>query len=146
MLFRSIGPEIAATLLRRYALAADPTELAACLAAMSAAGAVPPAATIEALMTMRGAPGQIDRLVEIAAAITRDDRQGVIPAGMLATLSMPVQVLWGTDDPVLPAFQVNRLPANFAVRRLARAGHMLVEERPQAVAEAIRAGLAERRQ
>jgi pyruvate dehydrogenase E2 component (dihydrolipoamide acetyltransferase) len=54
---------------------------------------------------------------------------------------MPVQVLWGTDDPVLPAAQADQLPAAFAVRRLPRAGHMLIEETPQAVVEAIRSDL-----
>lgn len=137
-----IGPEIAAALLRRYALADDAVELAACLAAMSGPDAERPVATIEALLEMRRMPGQIDKLTEIAAAITRDGRQGAIPADLLASLPMPVEVLWGTDDPVLPASQADRLPAGFAVRRLARAGHMLIEETPDEVIAAIRSGIA----
>jgi pyruvate dehydrogenase E2 component (dihydrolipoamide acetyltransferase) len=136
-----VGPEIDAPLLARYALADSADELAACLAAMSGPDAKSPAATIEALLAMRGVPGQTGRLAEIAAAITRDGRQGVIPADLLASLAMPVQVLWGTDDPVLPAAQADRLPAAFAVRRLPRAGHMLIEEAPQAVVEVIRSAL-----
>jgi len=137
-----IGPEIDARLLRRYALAAHPAELAACLAAMSGPDAGTPAGTIEALMAMRRVPGQIDALAAIAAAITRDGRQGVIPADLLASLAMPVQVLWGTDDPVLPVAQTGALPAHFAVHRQTRAGHMLIEETPRPVTEAIGSSLA----
>ncbi len=137
-----IGPEIDAALLRRYAQAADAAELAACLAAMSGPGAGTPAATAAALLTMRSLPGQVDRLATIAAAITRDGRQGAIPVDLLASLSMPIRVLWGTQDPVLPVSQASALPAHFAVRRLAGAGHMLIEEAPQAVTEAIGSNLA----
>lgn len=137
-----IGPEIAAALLRRYALADDAAELGTCLAAMSGPDAKAPAATIEALLAMRRMPGQIDKLGEIAAAITRDGRQGAIPADLLASLRMPAQVLWGTDDPVLPVSQADRLPAGFAVRRLRRAGHMLIEETPDDVIAAIRSAIA----
>lgn len=137
-----IGAEIDGPLLRRYALAADAVELAACLTAMSGPDAAPATAAVDALLAMRRTAGQIDRLAEIAAAITRDDRQGVIPAAMLATLSMPVKVLWGTEDPVLPVAQIEGLPAHFSVRRLTRAGHMLIEERPGEVAGAIRSSLA----
>lgn len=136
-----IGPEIAAPLLRRYALAAAPAELAACLAAMSGPGAGTPAGTIETLLAMRRLPGQVQKLAEIVASITRDGRQGVIPAAMLAPLAMPATVLWGTEDPVLPVSQAENLPNRFAVRRLARAGHMLIEEAPEAVTEAIRANV-----
>ncbi len=136
-----IGPEIDAPLLRRYAEAADEAELAACLAAMSGPDAATPAGTIEVLLAMRRRPGQIDRLETIAMAITRDGRQGVIPADLLASIPAPVQVLWGTQDPVLPVSQADALPAHFTVRRLAGAGHMLIEEAPQAVREAIRANL-----
>ncbi|MBN9243503.1 MAG: alpha/beta fold hydrolase [Mesorhizobium sp.] len=133
-----VGPEIAAALLRRYARAADPAELAACLAAMSGPGATTPADTIEILLAMRRQPGQVDKLAEIAASITRDDRQGAIPAALLASLAMPVTVLWGMGDPVLPASQAQSLPDRFVVQRLARAGHMLIEEAPEAVVAAIR--------
>lgn len=137
-----IGPEIDGPVLRRYAVATDAVELAACLAAMSGPDAQPPAAAVDALLAMRRAAGQIERLAEIAAAITRDDRQGAIPAAMLAALSMPVRVLWGTHDPVLPVSQTEGLPAHFSVHRLPRAGHMLIEERPDEVVEAMRASLA----
>lgn len=136
------GPGINGPLLRRYAGAADRSELRACLEAMSGEAATVPEERLEAGLAMRGRPGQIEKLVEIAALITRGERQGVVPAEALATLAMPVTVLWGTGDPVLPFSQSQNLPAHFIRQAIAGAGHMLVDEAPDAVRWAIAAHLA----
>ncbi|MHA6641656.1 alpha/beta fold hydrolase [Mesorhizobium sp. A623] len=136
------GPEINGPLLRRYAKAVDALELRACLAAMSGENATVTDDALSSYLAMRGRPGQTEKLVEIAAAITRDDRQGMIPREMLATLTMPVTLLWGTDDPVVPFTQSADLPANFTVRVAPGAGHMLIGETPELVRDAILANLA----
>ncbi|MDX8465447.1 alpha/beta fold hydrolase [Mesorhizobium sp. VK23B] len=132
------GPEINGPLLRRYAAADDRGEIRACLAAMSGPGSVPPEHVVEALFRMRGRPGQLQTLVDMAAVMTKDDRQGVIPSERLETLSMPVMVVWGTDDPVLPVALAEGLPPHFHLHHVLEAGHMLVEEAPDLVAEAVR--------
>jgi pyruvate dehydrogenase E2 component (dihydrolipoamide acetyltransferase) len=141
------GPEINGPLLRRYAQATGSDEIRACLAAMSGAamsgkGATIADATLQPYLAMRNRPGQTEKLVEIAATITRDDRQGAIPLELLATLTMPVTVLWGTDDPVVPFTQAADLPASFTLRAAPDAGHMLIGETPELVREAILANLA----
>lgn len=136
------GPEINGPLLRRYAEVTDRDEIRACLAAMSGEGAVVTDDALRPYLAMRGKPGQKKKLVEIAAAITQGDRQGVIPRELLETLSMPVTVLWGTGDPVLPFAQTGDLPAHFTLHAVEGAGHMLVGEAPERVHEAIRANLA----
>ena len=136
------GPEINGPLLRRYAEAGDSDEIRACLAAMSGAGAVVPDDALRPYLAMRERSGQKEKLVEIAAAITKGDRQGVIAHELLETLSMPVTVLWGTDDPVLPFAQTDNLPAHFTLDAVDGAGHMLVGEAPERVRGAIRANLA----
>jgi pyruvate dehydrogenase E2 component (dihydrolipoamide acetyltransferase) len=137
------GPEINGPLLRRYARAVDALELRACLAAMSGENATITDDALRPYLAMRGRPGQTEKLVEIAAAITKDNRQGMIPREMLATLAMPVTVLWGTDAPVLPFEQAHDLPANFTVRPAPGAGHMLVGEAPGLLSDAILANLAQ---
>ncbi|TGQ51056.1 alpha/beta fold hydrolase [Mesorhizobium sp. M1C.F.Ca.ET.193.01.1.1] len=132
------GPEINGPLLRRYAAADDRNEISACLAAMSGSASVPPEHVVDALFRMRERPGQSQALVDTAAAMTRDERQGVIPREQLDTLNMPVMVVWGTDDPVLPVGQAEGLPAHFHLHHVLEAGHMLVEEAPDLVAEAVR--------
>lgn len=131
------GPEINALLLRRYGSAADADTIAVCLKEMSG-----PDATItdkDAAERARGreAVGQIAMLEKIAALITRDGRQGVIPAEGVQALTMPVAVLWGALDSVLPISQMDAMPAHWTKITLARAGHMLAEECPDEVAELI---------
>ncbi|RWC48015.1 MAG: alpha/beta fold hydrolase [Mesorhizobium sp.] len=133
-----LGPEINGPLLRRYAEAVDRSEIRACLAAMSGPGTRPLDHTVDTLQDMRRRSGQVEKLVEIAAVMTRDDRQGVIPHERLDAMNMPVMVAWGTDDPVLPFTQADDLPAHFHVHHVLEAGHMLAEEAPDLIAEIIR--------
>jgi pyruvate dehydrogenase E2 component (dihydrolipoamide acetyltransferase) len=131
------GEEINGPLLRRFATATSQDEIRQCHAAMSAQDARLSPDAIGALCAMRSHPGQVEMLVRIAAAITRDDRQGVISRDKLATLSMPVSVVWGTKDPVLPFSQAQNLPHGFVLHEVANAGHMLVEEAPDLVTQII---------
>lgn len=136
------GEEINGALLRRYAAAVDEAELAASLAAMSGPDARVLPAQVAPHLAMRAHAGQIAKLAEIVDMIARNDRQGVIPRESLAGLAMPVSVLWGTEDPVLPFTQTTGLPQGFELRVLPGVGHMLIEEAPDAVLEAIRLRLA----
>jgi pimeloyl-ACP methyl ester carboxylesterase len=128
-----MGEEINAPLLRRFGDAQSHHEIAACLKAMSTPGAPDPDPRAAVLAAARGSAEQHRKLVEIAELITRDGRQGVIPTNILASLSIPVSVLWGTDDPVLPYAQARNLPPNVEVTAIPGAGHMLIEEAPQAI-------------
>jgi pyruvate dehydrogenase E2 component (dihydrolipoamide acetyltransferase) len=136
------GEAINGALLRRYAAAADEAELAASLAAMSGPDAKVLPSHMAPHLAMRARAGQIGKLAEIVDMIARDDRQGVIPRDSLARLSMPVSILWGTEDPVLPFMQTIGLPPDFELQAWPRAGHMLIEEVPDAVLETIRSRLA----
>jgi len=138
------GPEINGPLLRRYAGAQSPSEILACLAAMSGPRARPFDHIADTLCEMRKRPGQSEKLVEIAAAMTRDDRQGVIPREQLDRLAMPVMVVWGSDDAVLPFTQADDLPVRFHVHHVLEAGHMLIEEAPDLIASIIRRNMNRR--
>ena len=132
-----IGPDIDGAALMRLAQATTPSEVAEALAGMSAPGAPIDAAKAAALAAMHRNEGQVDRLVEIATAISAGNRQGAFPAAMLAGISCPVQVAWGTLDPVLPFSQAGALPPGFALTPIAGAGHMLIEESPDIVARLL---------
>lgn len=139
------GTEINGPLLRRYAAAAGRNEVRTCLTAMSGPGELPPEDIVDTLAEMRERPGQLQKLVEIAAVMTRDDRQGAIPREQLGTLAMPVMVVWGTDDAMLPVTQADDLPAHFHLHHVLEAGHMLVEEASDLVASAVRRNINRRR-
>jgi pyruvate dehydrogenase E2 component (dihydrolipoamide acetyltransferase) len=132
------SPEINAALLRRYARATGRKQIRACLAAMSGPDSVPPDQAVDALCRMRKRPRQLQALVDMAATMTKDDRQGVIPRAQLDTLDMPVMVVWGAEDPLLPVEQTQDLPPHFHLHHVLDAGHMLVEEAPDLVAEIVR--------
>jgi pyruvate dehydrogenase E2 component (dihydrolipoamide acetyltransferase) len=133
------GEEIDGSLLRRYAAARSESELAEALSAMAGPHASIPTAGLAGLAAMRALPGQTEKLIGIAEAISRGNRQGVIGRTALEGLGMPVMVLWGTEDPVLPWRQTHGLPSRFALDGIAGAGHMLIEEAPETVLRAIRA-------
>ncbi|WP_149760390.1 alpha/beta fold hydrolase [Neomesorhizobium albiziae] len=132
------GEEINGRLLRRYAAATSEEQIRACLETMTGWPNPVPDEAVEALAEMRRHPGQTDKLVEIAASIARDGRQGVIAREKLAELPMPVAVVWGILDGVLPVHQANGLPPLFALHLIPAAGHMLPEEKPELVTEIIR--------
>jgi len=131
------GPEINALLLRRYGSAAEADAIAACLKEMSGPDAEITGEVARDRAKARQAPGQIAMLEKIAALITRDERQGVIPADSVQSLKMPVTVLWGVHDNVLPISQMDAMPAHWRKISLDCAGHMLAEEAPEKVAEQI---------
>ena len=60
----------------------------------------------------------------IAEAAFPGGRQGVILRDKLAGIKVPVQVIFGQQDQIVPAGHADGLPANVTVHRLANAGHM----------------------
>ncbi|MDF1609724.1 alpha/beta fold hydrolase [Hoeflea sp. YIM 152468] len=127
---------INARLLARYAKATSAAEIRACLTEMSAPGFVTSQAVIDHVAAARSQPGVLAALDEVYQAMFPngpDEGQGVLPAAALAALAMPVLVIWGTQDPVLPCPKPSALPASFAYSVLPELGHMLPEEAPDAI-------------
>jgi pimeloyl-ACP methyl ester carboxylesterase len=131
------GEEINGRLLARYAVARDVAEIVRCLEGMFGWASVIPDETIEILARMRAVPGQVDFLAGLASKISRDGRQGVIPREQLAALQMPISLVWGTLDGVLPYHQSQDLPPAFALHTARGTGHMLAEEVPDLVVRVI---------
>ena len=142
-----IAKEINAELLARFSKAKSEAEMRACLSEMSGPGFAVPQAVIERAMAARLRPGAMDALGETYQAMFPDgpaEGQGVLPGDALAALQMPVAVIWGTEDAVLPCPKPTALPASFAFNVLPGLGHMLPEEAPDAVMRVLEQALAER--
>ncbi len=133
------GPEIAEPLLRRFATPADADDLRAAMNDMAAPGYAFETKYVAALAALRRIEGQPAKLEGICGMIARDGRQGEIPRESLASLSMPVTVVWGTADPVLPYRHSAELPTRFQLVSIPGVGHMLPVEARKAVTGAIRA-------
>ncbi|MDZ5697958.1 alpha/beta fold hydrolase [Chelativorans sp. M5D2P16] len=132
-----LGPEINAPLLRRLAVADSAGEVRDCLALMCGRGGASEAVVSEA-MAMRATPRQLTLLTRISKLITREGRQGVLPRDLLAALQMPVHVVWGRLDAVLPVRQTSDLPTRFSRHIFADLGHMLPVEAPEEMARILR--------
>ncbi|MCP1199908.1 alpha/beta fold hydrolase [Notoacmeibacter sp. MSK16QG-6] len=131
------GPEIDIETLKKFAAAKKDDELRESLSRMSGPRVEMTDDDIAPLVAMRRQPGQMDTLKRIADGMTRDGKQGCLPAEWLEKLSMPVNLIWGTADSILPYRQTENAPAHFALHTLDGAGHMLPEERPSEVAQVL---------
>ncbi len=122
----------------RFAAAANADELRATMNEMSAPDFQMPTRNVAVLAAMRFVPGQRAKMLEIVQLIAKDGKQGEIPRDKIAGLAMPVSVVWGTADPVLPFSHSRDLPAGFALHVIEGAGHMLPVEALKAVTAIIR--------
>ncbi len=142
------GPAINHRALAHYAEADTSAALCRALEAMIGFNSLLPERIIAAMLADRSRPGAHAALSTILKAMFVDPTaerlvQGQLPLSDLGALPLPVRILWGEEDTVLPVAQCAGLPSSLAVQRLAGVGHMLIEEAPEAVAEFIRSAIAE---
>lgn len=133
------GPQINEPLLRRFAAATNADALRAAMDDMAAPDYAFETRYVAALAALRRIEGQPAMLEKIVGMIARESRQGEIPREVLAGMAMPVTVVWGTADPVLPYAQSQNLPPSFEFISLPGVGHMLPVEARKASTAAIRA-------
>jgi pimeloyl-ACP methyl ester carboxylesterase len=132
-----MSSRINAPLLRAFAKAGNEEELEFCLRQMSAPDAAISSSLIRDMAAQRHVPGQQEALGHIVERILRGEEQGVIPADALAALAMPVTVVWGDEDTVMPCEVLQSLPGHFRTLLLPGAGHMLLDEAQKETAGAI---------
>lgn len=120
-----LGPETDTGFIDRLLAADDPATLAATLRPLYAdPGLVTPALGELVLAALRG-PGVRGTLRRLADQCFTPGRQRLVLRDRLAELRVPVQVLWGTDDAILPVDHARFLPPAVAVHLLPGQGHML---------------------
>jgi pimeloyl-ACP methyl ester carboxylesterase len=132
------GPDISEERLNNLASPDTTDGLRDAMNAMCAPGFDMPTKNVAVYAAMQSVPGQREKLADIAEKISKGGRQGEIPRDSLAALAMPVTVVWGTEDPVLPFSQSRDLPDGFQLAVLPGTGHMLLEEARKSVIQAIR--------
>lgn len=135
------GPQINIRLLERFAQATDEQEMRVVCEAMFGWGNRPPTGYVSGLVERRRVPGAVEALQAILPTMTTGEGeervQGTIPRGDLAALAMPIKVVWGGLDCVLPPSHAAGLPAMIALHVFARAGHMLIEEEREGVTRLV---------
>ncbi len=93
-------------------------------------------AMIDDLLKFKRLDGVPAALESLASALFTQGRQSVILAENLAKLSIPIQVIWGAKDAIIPAAHAQALP-NARVEIVAQAGHMAQMEAAGRVNELI---------
>ncbi|WP_208976347.1 alpha/beta fold hydrolase [Polycladidibacter hongkongensis] len=127
------GPEINTKLLRRYATATSAEEQASLLEQFVGFGYDLPKNLAEHVAANRARDGASEILMHICDQITDGDRQGVLPRADLGKLPIPMKVIWGTQDRVVPTRQCHKLPGPIACHVFDRVGHMVHMEIPREV-------------
>jgi len=136
------GPEINASLLRRFATACDRATLELVLEQFFGLEFDLPPPVVAETAEARARPGVTQALTEIVETLLDGKTQQTLPVGSLAALDAPVKVIWGTQDNVLPTRQAHKLPGAIATHVFDRVGHMPHLEIPEAVTRLIREQLA----
>jgi pyruvate dehydrogenase E2 component (dihydrolipoamide acetyltransferase) len=93
---------------------------------------------IEDVLKFKRLDGVEEALARIAGASFTGGRQALDLRLRLADLSVPVQVIWGRQDQILPVSHTQGLPATVPVHVLEGAGHMAHLEKAAEVNEEIR--------
>ena len=96
---------------------------------------------VEDVLKFKRLDGALAALRAIADANFAGSTQKISLRDRLADLKMPVHVLWGEADRILPARHAEGLPSSVAVTRIADAGHLPQMERATEV-NALLAGLS----
>lgn len=131
------GPEINHKLLRRYAATTDAAEMEMLLEQFFGWEFKLPKYLAQSVAESRAKPGASATLQAIAEEIIDGDIQKTLPRRELSELPMPVKVIWGTQDRVLPTRQSHKLPGIVATHIFERVGHMPHLEIPQEVTKLI---------
>jgi len=80
---------------------------------------------IDDILKFKRLDGVNEALTTIAAGFIDGDEQSVNLRGSLASLGMPIQVIWGSKDQIIPVAHSRGLPDNVSVNVLDGFGHLV---------------------
>ncbi|QLF71013.1 alpha/beta fold hydrolase [Peteryoungia desertarenae] len=139
------GPAINHRALKRFAEAKTVEELRIAIEPLCGFNGSVPDAALAAMADMRQSPDALSSLQHILKSFLseKDGKvvQGALPLSMFIDLAMPIRLVWGLEDMILPVTQADQLPVQVTLTKIAGVGHMLIDEAPAAVLSAINANL-----
>ena len=133
------GEAIGVDEIRAVMNAETPDALAKAMAGMGASGWEPSWQEVEATMASR-TPENRKAVAAVFDQLFAAGRQGVLPLDAIAACGRPVRLLWGERDPVTPHRQ--GVAAPFELTAVPGAGHLLMQEAPEACRAAIAASMS----
>jgi pyruvate dehydrogenase E2 component (dihydrolipoamide acetyltransferase) len=133
-----LGEEIAADFIEGFIGESRARKLRPVIEMLVADPALVTADMVEEVLRYKRLDGATAALRTVADANFPGGRQGVSLRDRLAGIAVPVQVVWGEEDRILPVAHAEGLPASVKVVTLPGAGHVVHMEKAAAVNEVIR--------
>ncbi len=133
-----LGPEINRTFIEGFVRAGRRREAVEALNQLVHDPALVSRAMVEEVLRYKRVDGVTAALATIAAAWFSGGRQSLDLRERIATLAMPVQLIWGRDDRILPVAHGRALAPRFPVHILEQAGHLPHLEKAGEVARLIK--------
>jgi pyruvate dehydrogenase E2 component (dihydrolipoamide acetyltransferase) len=135
------GPEINMEYIDGFVGAAGKKELKTVLAQLFADESLVTRSLIDGVLRYKRLDGVGELLAALAAGVFPDGRQSAQPGLRLDPATLPITVVWGSDDRVIPVAHADAVPDGAAVVVLEKAGHMVQMERAGEVNELLLAQL-----
>jgi pyruvate dehydrogenase E2 component (dihydrolipoyllysine-residue acetyltransferase) len=135
------GAEINMEYIDGFVGAAGKKELKTVLTQLFADESLVTRSLIDGVLRYKRLDGVGDLLAALAAGVFPDGRQAAQPGLHLDPAAVPVTVVWGSEDRVIPVAHADAVPDGAAVVVLEKAGHMVQMERATEVNELLVARL-----
>jgi pyruvate dehydrogenase E2 component (dihydrolipoamide acetyltransferase) len=135
------GPEINMGYIDGFVGAAGKKDLKPVLVQLFADESLVTRSLVDGVLRYKRLDGVGDLLAALAAGAFPDGHQAAQPGLRLDPAKVPVTVVWGTDDRVIPVAHADAVPDGAAVVVLEKAGHMVQMERAGEVNELLLAQL-----
>jgi pyruvate dehydrogenase E2 component (dihydrolipoamide acetyltransferase) len=119
-----LGPEIASDFIEGFIAETRARKLRPVLEMLVADPNLVTGDMVEDVLKSKRLDGATDALRKVAKGAFESGKQRGSLRDTLAGLKMPVQVIWGEADKVIPAHHSDALPASIRVTKIAGAGHI----------------------
>ncbi len=132
-----LGTEINAGYIDAFAAAATRRELKPVVEQLFADPGLVSRQMLDDLLRYKRLDGVSQVLAELGAKLFAGGRQAEQPVPQLAGSGVPMVLVWGSEDRIIPAAHAARAPAGAKVQVLGGAGHMVMMEKAGSVNESI---------
>ncbi len=137
-----LGPEISTDFIEGFIGAGKRKEMRAALELLVADPELISRDMVNDVLKYKRLDGVDQALRALAEGLFPGGEQQTLDVAAVAQIQVPVSVIWGQDDGILPVAHADRLPERVEVHRLAGVGHMPHMEASAEVNRAIEAALA----
>ena len=124
-----LGPEINGGYIDGFVAAATRRELKPVIEQLFADPGLVSRQMLDDLLKFKRLDGVSQALTQLGGALFGGGRQAALPVAQLAGSKVPVTLVWGREDRIIPAAHAAHAPAGAKVQVLEGAGHMVMMEK-----------------